>query len=54
MTGFFKSTSRSIFGASAPKTQPVDPQLRALAEGNIAMMARIVQDAKKGASRTHR
>ena len=49
MTDFFKkATSRNIFGASAPKTAPADPQLRALAEGNIAMMARLVHDAQKG------
>ncbi len=53
MTSFFDTSSRSIFGARAPKQAPQDPQLHAMAQGDIALMARLVQDAKQ-ASRPHR
>lgn len=50
MTSFFTadSSSRSMFGARAPKQPQHDQQIRAIAHGDIALMARLVNDAKQG------
>lgn len=47
MTSFFDTTSRSIFGARAPKTPRQDTQMLAIARGDIALMARLVHEANR-------
>ena len=54
MTSFFDTTSRSIFGAKAPKTLQQDPQIRAIAHGDVALMARLVHEASKTGLRLYR
>lgn len=48
MTSFFDTNSRSMFGARAPKAPQQDPQIRAISHGDVALMARLVHEAKQG------
>lgn len=48
MTSFFDTNTRSIFGARAPKAPQQDQQIRAISHGDIALMARLVNEAKQG------
>lgn len=49
MTSFFDTNTRSIFGARAPKAPPQqDQQIHAIAHGDVALMARLVNEAKQG------